>query len=1295
MSAPPTPRRQRSAAAIATLENLAASGRIAPAPGLPLAERWDDVVDAIRDHQVVVVAGETGSGKSTQLPKACIAAGRGANGLIGHTQPRRVAARTIAERIAEELGVDVGAAVGFAVRFTDRVGDDTVIKVMTDGILLAEIQRDPTLRRYDTIIIDEAHERSLNIDFLLGYLRRLIEQRPDLHIVITSATIDTERFAAHFADAPIITVSGRTYPVEVRYRPFGVDDDRDQVQAVSDAIDELADAGPGDVLVFLSGEREIHDVADHLRRRQLVGTDILPLYARLSAAEQHRIFQPHPGRRIVLSTNVAETSLTVPGVRFVVDAGAARISRYSHRLKVQRLPIEPVSQASANQRAGRCGRVAPGICIRLYAEDDFVARPEFTEPEILRTNLASVILQMTALRLGDVAQFPFLDPPDARAVRDGYALLDELGALSPQGGPDQGGPDQARSGGQPGLTEPRLTEPGLTEPRLTELGRRLARLPVDPRLGRMVLEADRHGCVREVLVIASALSIQDPRERPTEHREAADELHRRFVTDGSDFLAYVRLWDHLRARQQELSSSQFRKLCRSEHLNYVRVREWQDLFSQLRQVAGSIGIHHGSDTAHPDRVHQALLAGLLSHLGQRNGTTREYRGAHGSTFALARSSATSKQLPRWVMAGELVETNRLWGRTVAPVQPEWAEQLGRHLTRSSYGEPRWDAARGGAVVTERVSLFGLPIVSGRAVGLDRIDRALARDMFIRHALVEGDADRLAERKLLDTNRDLVDEVRRMGARVRRIDLVDDDVVARFYDTRLPADVVTVRHFDRWVRRSGAEARRQLTMTIDDLLGGRSDVDLDDFPGTWEQDDLEFDVVYRFDPGADDDGVNVMIPVEVLNRVRPTGFDWSVPGVRDDLVGSLVKSLPKEYRRELSPLADITSTAAAAVRATRADRRAEAPSESFLAALGRTLTEASGVIVPEDVFQTDRVAPHLRVTFCVIGADGTVLAHGTDLGVLRRSLGRHVRASLMRAMPLQERDGIVSWDVGDLPQRLEADRTVRSPTTGLHRAVTVVGHPALVDEGDSVSLRILSNPDLQARLMRGGVRRLLLLSVPVPRRVAEQSLTNAHRLALSRCGLDLADVVADCTAAVADRLIIESGGPPWSEAAFSELTARAKTDLAGRTASAVRTVGEIAVEAVRVGGLLERLIAPSIVEAADDARAHLGRLVHPGFIPAAGVKRLADVRRYVEALRHRLEKLPEHPARDRQHLTHVRAIETRYSRLLGRFEPSAVPADVVDLGWTLEELRVALFAQSLSPGGVSAQRVARRLTELGG
>ena len=818
----------------------------------------------------------------------------------------------MAERVADELGSPLGDAVGYSVRFDDRVGEGTLVRIMTDGILLAELQRDRLLRRYDTLIIDEAHERSLNIDFILGYLRQLLPQRPDLKVIVTSATIDTERFARHFGGgetpAPIVTVTGRTFPVEVRYRPFGVEpeDDRDQVQAIVDAIDELP--ASGDVLVFLSGEREIHDTADTLRRQGRPDSDVLPLYARLSSAEQHRIFQPHPGRRIVLATNVAETSITVPGVRYVVDAGTARISRYSRRLKVQRLPIEPISRASADQRAGRCGRVAPGICVRLYGEDDFLGRDEFTEPEILRTNLASVILQMTAIGLGDVSSFPFVEPPEAASIRDGYLLLEELAAIRPPGD------DGAR--------------------RLTAIGRRLAKLPVDPRLGRMVLEAERHGCVREVLVIAAALSIQDPRERPTDQRESADELHRRFDVPGSDLLTLVALWDHLRERQRALSTNQFRKLCRAEHLNYLRVREWQDLFSQLRHVAADLGIRGGGGLAElapdraggglapdraggglapdraggglaPDRVHQAVLAGLLSHIGMRDRDGREFRGARGASFTIAAGSVLAKRAPRWVMAAELVETNRLWARRVAAIQPAWAERIGAHLVRRSYGEPRWDADRGAAVTSERVTLYGLPIVEGRTVHYDRVDRGEARRLFIRHALVQEEW--ATHHGFLAHNRAFIERVRGMEARVRRGDLLDDEAVFAFYDERVGADVTSTRRFDRWWQDAGARRPELLDLT-DEVLAGGSGFRTADYPDRWRDGELDLPLTYRYDPGGPLDGVTVHVPLTALNQFVGAGLDWQIPGHRGALVAALVRTLPKEVRRGLIPAAETTKAA---------------------------------------------------------------------------------------------------------------------------------------------------------------------------------------------------------------------------------------------------------------------------------------------------------------------------------------------------------------------------------------------------
>jgi len=1271
---PRPPAAERRAAAV---ELLRARAALDCPPNLPLAERRDDLLAAIRDHQVVIVAGETGSGKSTQLPKLCLELGRGVAGLVGHTQPRRVAARTIAERVAEELGTELGSTIGYTVRFTDTVGDDTLVKVMTDGILLAEVQRDRMLRRYDTLIIDEAHERSLNIDFLLGYLAQLLPQRPDLKLIVTSATIDTQRFSEHFADragvpAPIIEVSGRTYPVEIRYRPFGAreeapDDDRDQVQAIVDAVDELAHEGDGDVLVFLSGEREIHDTADALRRhfteaaRSAGGpaAEVLPLYARLSAVEQHRIWQAHRGRRVVLSTNVAETSLTVPGVRYVVDAGSARMSRYSHRLKVQRLPIEAVSQASANQRAGRCGRVAPGICIRLYEEEGFADRPEFTEPEILRTNLASVILQMTALGLGDVAAFPFLDPPDHRSVRDGYGLLEELGAIEPAD------PDGKR--------------------RLTAAGKRLARLPIDPRLGRMVLEADRHGCVREVMVIAAVLSIQDPRERPTEHRPAADELHRRFDVPGSDFLSLVKLWDYLRERQQALNSSQFRKLCRTEYLNYLRVREWQDLYSQLRQVAGQIGIRHGGasggvSAGHPDRVHQALLSGLLSHLGMRDGTTREYKGAHGSKFAIGTGSVAAKALPKWVIAAELVETNRLWGRVVASVQPEWAEQLGQHLAKHSYGEPSWDARRGAAVCSERVSLFGLPIISNRTIGYDKVDRAGARELFIRCALVEGEWT--THQKFWERNNRFLADLRGWGERVRRPDLVDSEAVFAYYDRRLGPDVVSTRHFDRWWKQARAAQPELLTMRMEDFVGNDGAGAVHDFPTVWHHGPMELAVSYRFDPGATDDGATAHVPLTALNQVEPTGFDWHVPGFRAELVAALLKGLPKEHRRELVPMGEVTDKVVAALGAP--DGWEEGT--SLAAALVAVLLEVAGVRVPNWAFDATKLPPHLRITFSVDDEHGTPIAVGKDVLALRKLVAPRMRAAVAREAPIDERVGISTWDFGDLPEVVETTRA----------GVAVRGFPALLDDGNSVSIRVFTKADLQAKVMRSGVRRLLLLAVPVGKRSLEQHLTNQSRLALARSGtVTMEALSADCLTAAADQVIAQHGGPVFTAAGFEQLVQAARNELPGLAAQALRTATEVFAVAAEVSAQLDRLVAPAVAASAHDAHEQLARLVRPGFVTAAGAARLADIVRYVRAIGHRLGKLPEDPHRDQARLGEVLAVERRYVALLRRLDRDEITPAVIDVGWLLEDLRVSVFAQQLGGKGTSLQRAAKAVQTIGG
>jgi ATP-dependent helicase HrpA len=979
---------------------------------LPVSQRREDILAAIRDHQVVIIAGETGSGKTTQLPKICLELGRGIAGMIGHTQPRRLAARTVAERIAHELDTPLGGPIGYQVRFTGRVGDDTLVKVMTDGILLAEIQQDRLLRRYDTLIIDEAHERSLNVDFLLGYLKQLLARRPDLKVVITSATIETDRFARHFASpsgepAPVIEVSGRTYPVELRYRPLGEDGDgeRDQTQAILDAVQELRAEPPGDILVFLSGEREIRDTAEALERENLPQTEVLPLYARLSLAEQHRVFAPHPGRRIVLSTNVAETSLTVPGIRYVIDPGTARISRYSNRTKVQRLPIEPVSQASANQRAGRCGRVADGVCIRLYDEADFLARPEFTDPEILRTNLASVILQMTAAGLGDIGDFPFLDPPDRRNIQDGVALLNELGAL---------------------------TDPAGNGRRLTPLGRRLARLPVDPRLARMVLAAERGGCIRELLVIAAALSIQDPRERPSDRQAQADQSHARFADPESDFVAYLNLWRYLQEQQNALSSNQFRKLCRAEYLNFLRVREWQDLESQLRQVVKGLGVPVPAPAAEPvppARIHQALLAGLLSHVGLKDPSGREYLGARGAKFAVWPGSALARKQPRWVMAAELVETSRLWARINARIEPEWVEELAGHLVKRTYSEPHWERKQAAVLAYERVTLYGIPIVVSRKVNYGRIDPALCRELFIRHALVEGDWQ--THHAFFEENRALLDEVEELEHRARRRDIVvDDQTLFEFYDRRIPAEVVSGRHFDSWWKKARRDRPDALSFSASMLVNpDASTVDRGDFPDVWPG-EPPLPLSYEFSPGSTVDGVTVDVPLAGLGRLNPDPFGWQVPGLREELVTALIRSLPKQIRREFAPAPDHARAVLA---------RLAPYAEPLLDGVERELHRMTGVVGPPaaDVPGGGRG----RRGGCVgqgFGCPEGVTARGVPGG---RGCGgrcrrwRHRRAGRTRGLD----DRYPAPGRALRPSRLPGDRLPRARGRGRERRGPIVRH----------------------------------------------------------------------------------------------------------------------------------------------------------------------------------------------------------------------------------------------------------------
>ncbi|MEU4826766.1 ATP-dependent RNA helicase HrpA [Actinomadura sp. NPDC023710] len=1234
---------------------------------LPVSKKKDDILAAIRDHQVVIVAGETGSGKTTQIPKICLELGRGVLGSIGHTQPRRLAARTVGDRIAEELGTELGDAVGYKVRFTDRSSDDTLVKLMTDGILLAEIQTDRLLRQYDTLIIDEAHERSLNIDFLLGYIREILPRRPDLKVIITSATIDPERFSAHFGDAPIVEVSGRTYPVEVRYRPVtdpddpSADPDRDQVQAIVDAVDELGREGPGDVLVFLSGEREIRDTADALTKhftRQRGTTEVVPLYARLSSAEQHRVFQPHRGRRVVLATNVAETSLTVPGIKYVVDPGTARISRYSHRLKVQRLPIEPVSQASANQRKGRCGRVSEGVCVRLYSEEDFESRPEFTEPEILRTNLASVILQMTALGLGDIAAFPFVEPPDRRNVKAGVDLLHELGAMDPA------------------EKDPRK--------RLTELGRRLAQLPVDPRLGRMILEADRNGCVREVLIIAAALSIQDPRERPADNQQAADERHRRFADPGSDFLAYLNLWNHLREQQAELSGSAFRRMCKNEFLHYLRIREWQDLHGQLKQVAKSLGVTLNTADAPPDRIHTSLLAGLLSHIGlmdvdkkdkQRRG--QEYLGARGAKFAVFPGSSLFKKPPRWVMSAELVETSRLWGRINARIEPEWVEPLAQHLVKRNYSEPHWSKKQAAVMAREKVTLYGVPIVADRRVNYGAIDPALSRELFIRHALVEGDWE--THHRFFHDNRALLDEVEELEHRARRRDiLVDDETLFDFYDARIPEDVVSGRHFDAWWKK----ARRadpdllgfEKSMLINESAGGVSE---SDYPDVWQQGALRLRLTYQFEPGTDADGVTLHIPVQVLNQVRPAGFDWQVPGLRTELVTELIRSLPKQLRVNFVPAPDY---------ARKILDRVAPRTEPLLDALERELTAMTSVPVAREAWDPSRLPAHLRITFRVVDAAGRSLGEGTDLDELKRRLAGKVRGTLSKAASTIERSGLTAWTLGELPRTYERNQA----------GYDVKAYPALTDEGDTVAVRMYETEAEQRRAMWLGTRRLILLNAPSPAKLIQGRLTNQGKLALSHNPHgSVAALFDDCVTAAADRLIAEAGGPAWDEDGYRALYDRVRADLHDATAQIVGLVERILAEAHEIDRRLRGTASLTLVPALTDVRGHLGTLVRPGFVTATGWARLPDLPRYLRALQVRLDKLPENPGRDRMLAHQVEVLTQEYDQTLRRLHPARREEEPArQIRWMLEELRVSLFAQQLGTRfPVSDKRIRKAMAQL--
>ncbi|WP_068401730.1 ATP-dependent RNA helicase HrpA [Kribbia dieselivorans] len=1275
---------------------------------LPVVERREDILAAIRDHQVVVIAGETGSGKTTQIPKMCLELGRGRvtrdengkrrGGQIGHTQPRRIAARSVAERIAEELKVDLGDLVGYQVRFTDQSSAATAVKVMTDGILLNEMQRDRDLRRYDTIIIDEAHERSLNIDFILGYLKQLLPRRPDLKVIVTSATIDPQRFAEHFADAngapaPIIEVSGRTYPVEVRYRPL-VDPDapdeepRDQVRGIVEAVEELwtdpnsRDGGHQDVLVFLSGEREIRDAADALTGARLPDTEVLPLYARLSAAEQHRVFAGHRGRRIVLATNVAETSLTVPGIRYVIDTGTARISRYSQRTKVQRLPIEPVSQASANQRSGRCGRVADGVCIRLYSEEDFEARPEFTDPEILRTSLASVILQMTSLGLGDVARFPFVDPPDSRQITDGMRLLEELHAfeIGEERGPGESRRPTPERGGR--------RRPGR---RLTKVGRTLARLPIDPRLGRMLVEADRLGCTSEVLVIVTALSIQDVRERPQDKQAQADQQHARFKDEHSDFASLLNLWNYVREQQRELSGSAFRRLCKREFLHYLRIREWQDLQAQVRNSAKDLGLDPRKRTAEPgadpdlDTIHQALLSGLLSHVGLRDEAKRDYLGARGARFSIQPGSSLFRRQPAYLMSAELVETTRLWARTNARIDPAWAERLGEHLVKRTYSEPRWSRKQAAVLATERVTLYGVPLVVARPVQYGRIDPETSRELFIRHGLVEGDWE--SNHEFLALNQDLLERVGELEEIARRRDIVvDDEDLFAFYDKRIPADVVSGRHFDTWWKSARREQPDLLTFTEDDLTRDEAGaVSAQDYPRTWHQDGptgpLELAVTYQFDPGSAADGATVHIPVELLNQVSADGFDWQVPGLRGDLVTALIRALPKATRKHFVPAPD---HAAAAVKALEPRSGASLTDE-----LGRVLFERTRVKVPPGEWDVTKVPAHLRISFSVEDRSGTVLGQGKDLADLQAQLKGRVQRGMSKAASKLERSGATTWDFGTIPASFEQ-------RSGAH---TVIGYPALIDEGTSVGLKVLPTADQSAAAHRRGVRRLLILGTTPPWKRVLARLTNAQKVALGQNPYgSVPALLEDCLEAAVDAIVgVGTETELRDEAGFEAALGQVRTHAATRVLNVVEAVEPVLTQAVEVRTLIARLAAtdnPVLRTTAEDVRLQLDGLVRPGFVADTGFDRLPDLRRYLRAMAHRLEKAPGN-AREHVLQEQIDRVEGPYADLLESLTPEqARTSAVTDIAWMIEEYRVQTFAQQVGvKGPVSEKRIRSAITAL--
>ena len=1360
---------------------------------LPVSERRDDIMNAIRDNQVVIIAGETGSGKTTQIPKMCLELGLGEKGLIGHTQPRRLAARSVAERIAEELGQKIGETVGYQVRFTSEVGEHSAIKLMTDGILLAEIQNDKLLRRYSTLIIDEAHERSLNIDFILGYLKRILPQRPDLKVIITSATIDPERFTRHFSPSyvpgkgivdenlsaeereiaeailpddapPIIEVSGRTYPVEIRYRPLEGDElylddeevaeDRDPTDAILDAIKELSKEAPGDILIFFSGEREIRDAKDAIEamvaKSPRLNYEVLPLYARLSLAEQHRVFSPGTRPRIVLATNVAETSLTVPGIKYVIDTGTARISRYSARTKVQRLPIERISQASANQRSGRCGRVSDGIAIRLYSEEDFNSRPEFTDPEILRTNLAAVILQMIAIGVvrepGDISRFPFVQPPASRAINDGVNLLRELGALT----------ERTRRKGRGGNNSATLTA----------IGRAMAAFPVDPRLARMIIEGGRRGCAKEMMVLAAALTIQDPRERPADVRAEADAMHARFVDDTSDFSSFLLLWDYINEQQAALSSSQLRKMCHREFINYLRIREWQDLFAQLREMGRTANIHAsgGRDinaSAHEVDIHKSLLTGLLSHVGVKEerekdskGRTRgprEYLGARGTKFAIFPGSGLFKKGPDWVLSAELVETSRLWARTNAAIEPQWIEEVGKHLISVQYSEPHWSLSSGAAVAYAKGTLFGLTIYADRPVQYARVDAAAAREIFIQSALVEGQWH--TQHKFYLRNQRALAEVEELEARLRRRDLrVDDSVLFAFYDARIPAHVTDVRAFDKWWKQARLEDDNFLDFNPEKLINEEAaDYDDSQFPRQWVQrtdsGELTLDLRYEYAPtagvggarteAAKRDGVAVQVPILFLNQLSPEPFRWQIPGLRHELVTALIKSLPKAIRRNFVPAPDVARAVCAAL-----EEDYSPATDELIPSLALVLRRLRGVVVEPEAFNWDAVPEHLKMGFQVRNARNKILGEGKDLRALQQQLHKEIRSALAdslgasdeamaKMVALAQGGSGNSGGSGNAsgPARPGSAKGAKNPAKGTQaetgasggvREVTgltefpadmfpdgaiprkvqrviatqaVNGYPALVDEGSSVGLRIFPTEAEQLHAQRRGIIRLLQLQVPSPVRYVSEHLSHKEKIVFTQNPHGSIDeLIRDCTVAALDHLVPHT--PIFTHAEYSELYEHVRAELIETVFDVTKLVAEILSEATALKKAIKKATSLTTMHAVSDVKAQMENLVYPGFVAQTGYDQLVHLPRYLKAAQVRLTKLGPNLHRDNQLMLTVQDLEDSYDNAVKSLPAGTIVPDALRrVNWMIEELRVSFFAQELGTAyTVSEKRIAKAQRE---